>query len=69
MGLIQLDHWVRVTHTRFINPDGANMTFFIHLPTGEYTAHTEVGDGLARVILDAECTEPADVSIEPEEVQ
>ena len=45
------------------------MTFFIHLPTGDYTAHTEVGDGLTRVILDAECTEPADVSIEPEEVQ
>ena len=45
------------------------MTFFIHLPTGDYTAHTEVGDGLARVILDAERVEPAVVSIEPEEAQ
>ena len=43
------------------------MTFFIHLPAGDYTAHTEVGDGLTRVILDAERAEPADVSIEPEE--
>ena len=26
------------------------MTYRIHLPTGDYTAHTEVGDGLTRVI-------------------
>lgn len=54
--------------TIFVHPTKEHeVTYRIHLPTGDYTAHTEVGDGVTRVILDAECAEPADVSIEPEE--
>ncbi len=43
------------------------MTFHIHTSDGDYTVSTEVGDGLARVVVERDEPPVVIVSIEPGE--